>query len=197
VLASQLALHIKKIKLYETVREISIIDGLTQVFVRRHFLERFQEELRRAFRYQFSLTVLMVDVDHFKSYNDKFGHLVGDQTLRQVAQLIRENVRRVDVIGRYGGEEFVIVAPEINLAKGLELAERIRSAVARKRFYLFDEETQVTVSMGLSSFPDDLKDSSTSEYSERCLTELIQKADQALYRAKEEGRNRVVKYSGA
>jgi diguanylate cyclase len=155
-------------------------------------MERFREELKRAFRYQFPLSVLMVDVDHFKSYNDKFGHLVGDKTLREVAQIIRDNVRRVDVIGRYGGEEFVIAAPEIEKKKGLELAERIRLAVAQKHFQLYDEETHATVSIGVSSFPIDLE---VKEFSEIGLTELIQKADQALYEAKVKGRNRIVAYS--
>lgn len=196
IFASQLALQIKKIRLYETVKEISILDGLTGVFVRRHFLERFQEELRRAARYKFPLSVLMVDVDHFKSYNDKYGHLVGDKALREVALLIRDNIRRVDVLGRYGGEEFVVVAPEIDKFKGLELAERIRSAIARKRFRLYDEETQITVSIGVSSFPEDLtdKNSERNELIDSDISNLIDKADQALYRAKEEGRNRVVAY---
>ena len=191
ILASQLALQVKKVQLYETVKEISIIDGLTQVFVRRHFFERFQEELKRAIRYQFPLSVLMVDVDHFKSYNDKFGHLVGDKTLREVAQVIRENVRRVDVIGRYGGEEFLIVAPEIGKAQGVDLGERIRSAVAHKTFQLYDEEAQVTVSVGVSSFPENLE-KNTQNFSDKQMTELVEKADRALYRAKQEGRNRVI-----
>ena len=191
ILASQLALQVKKVQLYETVKEISIVDGLTQVFVRRHFFERFQEELKRALRYQFPLTVLMVDVDHFKSYNDQFGHLVGDKTLREVAQIIRENVRRVDVIGRYGGEEFVIVAPEISRAQGIDLAERIRSAVARKKFQLYDEESHVTVSIGVSSFPENVSEHTPHEFMEY-LTTLIDQADAAMYRAQQEGRNRVV-----
>ena len=192
VLASQLALQVKKIRLYETMKENSIVDDLTRVFVRRHFLERFREELKRAFRYNFPLSVLMVDVDHFKSYNDKFGHLVGDKTLKEVAQVIRENVRKVDVIGRYGGEEFVIVAPEISKSQGVELAERIRSAVARKKLTLFDEETQITVSIGVSSFPEDLENTQRREFSEANLSLLVERADQALYIAKDEGRNRVV-----
>ena len=194
ILASQLALQVKKIRLYETVKETSILDGLTNVFVRRHFLERFHEELKRAVRYRFPLSVLMVDVDHFKSYNDQFGHLVGDRALREVAQIIRANIRRVDVIGRYGGEEFLIIAPEIEKKQGFELAERIRSAVARKRFQLYDEEMQLTVSIGLSSFPEDLAVSAIniSEFSEDFISLLIEKADRALYQAKEEGRNRVV-----
>jgi diguanylate cyclase (GGDEF)-like protein len=194
ILASQLALQVKKIKLYETVKETSIVDGLTRVFVRRHFMERFAEELKRAFRYRFPLSVLMVDVDHFKSYNDQFGHLVGDKTLREVAQIIRDNVRRVDVIGRYGGEEFMVVAPEIDKKQASELAERIRQAVASKRFRLYDEETEVTVSIGISSFSSDLSAPELKEFSEGALTELTQKADQALYQAKAKGRNQIVAY---
>lgn len=192
ILASQLGLQVKKIRLYENVKEISIIDGLTGVFVRRHFLERFQEELRRALRYNFGISVLMVDVDHFKSYNDNFGHLVGDKALREVAQVIRENIRRVDVLGRYGGEEFIVVAPEIDKKKGAELAERIRSSIARKRLRIYDEETKMTVSIGLCSFPEDLQqDAPVNSYQEAFITELIDKADKALYRAKQEGRNQV------
>lgn len=195
ILASQLTLQVKKIRLYETVRELSIIDGLTQTFVRRHFLDRFQEELRRAIRYRFPLSVLMVDVDHFKSYNDDFGHLVGDKALREIAQVIRENIRKVDFIGRFGGEEFIIVAPEIEKQKASELvAERIRSAVARKKLSIYENELQATISIGIAAFPDDLGASNIQDYSEEYVDELIQKADRALYRAKEEGRNRVVVY---
>ncbi|OGW79392.1 MAG: hypothetical protein A3G33_03370 [Omnitrophica bacterium RIFCSPLOWO2_12_FULL_44_17] len=195
IMASQLALQIQKIQLYETVKEISILDGLTKIFVRRHFMERFEEELGRALRYKFPLSVLMVDVDHFKSYNDKFGHLVGDKALRQVAQVIRENIRRVDVLGRFGGEEFIIVAPEIDKSKSMELAERIRSSVARKHLRIYDEEIKMTVSIGTSAFPDDLEKSGDENNQQAIMDELIQKADQALYRAKEEGRNRVVAYA--
>jgi len=195
ILASQLALQVKKIRLYEMVKEISIVDGLTNVFVRRHFLERFREELKRAIRYRFPLSLLMVDVDDFKSYNDKFGHLVGDRTLREVARIIHDNIRKVDVIGRFGGEEFIIVAPEIEQTKGLELAERIRSSVARKQFRIYDEETRVTVSIGVSSFSYHLTAQEVIEFSEERIEVLIQEADRALYRAKEEGRNRVVPFS--
>jgi diguanylate cyclase (GGDEF)-like protein len=195
LLASQLSLQVEKVQLYEAVHELSIIDGLTKTFVRRHFLERFSEELKRAARYSFPLSVLMVDVDEFKGYNDKFGHLVGDRTLCEVARIIRENVRPVDVIGRYGGEEFVIVAPEIEKEKGLELAERIRSAVARKRFRIYDEETRATISIGVSAFPKDVQYKPGQEFQTNYIEVLLQKADEALYRAKEEGRNRVVEFS--
>ena len=191
VLSSQLALQVRKVRLYEIVRELSIIDGLTGVFVRRHFLERFEEEIKRALKHRFPLTVLMLDIDHFKRYNDEFGHLVGDATLKEVAQIIRANVRNVDIVARYGGEEFVVVIPETRQEGAVEVAERIRSAVARKAFRVYDEETKVTVSIGISIFPEDLPKASDS-YDPSFLFELLQRADRALYRAKEEGRNRVI-----
>ncbi len=194
LLASQLALQVKKISLYETVKELSIIDGLTKTYVRRHFLERFEEELKRAVKRKGVLSVLMLDIDHFKSYNDKFGHLVGDGTLREVAAVIRENVRKVDLVARYGGEEFAIVLPDVGSPTNFETAERIRSAVARKKFRLYDEETQATVSIGVAAFPKDLSSSDAVEFRESLMLELIQKADKALYQAKEEGRNRVVSF---
>jgi len=194
LLVSQLALQVKKIELYETVKELSIVDGLTKVFVRRHFLERFEEELKRSIKRRNSLSVLLLDIDHFKSYNDTFGHLVGDGTLREVAAVIREHVRKVDLVARYGGEEFMIVMPEITKPFNAESAERIRSAIAQRKFRIYDEETKVTVSIGLALFPDDLDDPEVSEFRDSLMLELIQKADKALYRAKEDGRNRVVSY---
>lgn len=196
IVSAQLAMQVKKIKLYETVKELSIVDGLTKVFVRRHFLERFSEEFKRSLKYHFNLCVLMLDIDHFKTYNDTYGHLVGDMTLKEVAGLIREATRRVDITARYGGEEFVIVLPETSKKAGLEVAERIRSAIAKKRFRVYDEETQVTVSIGISSFPEDLEGGAEiKEFDPGEMLELLTRADQALYQAKEEGRNRVVLFT--
>ncbi len=192
IVSSQLAMQVKKIKLYDTVKELSIVDGLTQVFVRRHFLERFSEEMKRSIKHRYHLCVLMLDIDHFKTYNDTYGHLVGDMTLREVANLIKEAVRRVDIIARYGGEEFVIILPETSKKAGLEVAERIRSTIAKRKFRVYDEETHVTVSIGISSFPEDLNKESTIENLQLDMLELLTRSDQALYRAKEEGRNRVV-----
>lgn len=192
IVSAQLALQVKKISLYFKVRELSIVDGLTLVFVRRHFLERFEEELKRSIRHGFQLTCLMLDIDHFKTYNDSFGHLVGDVTLRAVAEIIHANVRQVDIVCRYGGEEFAIVLPEAGLEEGLEVAERIRSSIAKKHFKLYDEETKVTASIGVSNFPTDLNVSGI--FDKELILELLRRADHALYQAKEEGRNRVVAY---
>ncbi|MBI3306813.1 MAG: GGDEF domain-containing protein [Candidatus Omnitrophica bacterium] len=192
VLVAHLILLVKKIRLYETVKELSIRDGLTGVFVRRHFLERFEDELKRSLRHGLPMALLMLDIDHFKRYNDGFGHLVGDATLREVASLLRKNLRNVDIVARYGGEEFVVVIPETKRETAYEVAERIRSSVARHQFKLFDSRSQVTVSIGIALFPDDIKSELQTRSVKDLASELINRADRALYRAKEDGRNRVV-----
>jgi len=162
--------------------------------VRRHFLERFHDELKRSIKYQLPLALLMLDIDHFKRYNDEFGHLVGDATLKEVAALLRDSLRKVDIVARYGGEEFVAVLPETNAAGAVEVAERIRSSIARHRVKVYDVETQVTVSIGIALFPVDIPDSQRHRYYEYLAFDLIRHGDKALYRAKEEGRNRVFKF---
>ena len=194
VLVAHLVLQVKKIQLYSTVKELSILDGLTGLYVRRHFLDRFQEELQRSIKFGLPLTVLMLDIDHFKRYNDEFGHLVGDATLREVAAILRENLRKVDIVARYGGEEFVAVLPETTGTSALEVAERIRSSIARRRFKVYDVEAQVTVSLGISLYPSDIPENRRGTLYRDLGFDLIRHADKALYRAKEEGRNRVYRY---
>ncbi|HNX68477.1 MAG TPA: GGDEF domain-containing protein [Candidatus Omnitrophota bacterium] len=194
VLTAYLVLLIKKIKLYETVRELAIVDELTQVFVRHHFVERLEEELKRSIRFKLPMAVLMLDIDHFKRYNDDFGHLVGDATLKDVADLLRKNLRRVDLLGRYGGEEFVIAMPETKLANAAEVAERIRSNIARHDFQVYNDMTKVTVSQGLAIFDgESIADDGTLD-TRAIAMDLIRQADDAMYKAKEEGRNRVCLY---
>ncbi|MFA6601209.1 MAG: GGDEF domain-containing protein [Candidatus Omnitrophota bacterium] len=192
VLSAYLALQVKKVQLYETVRELSIRDSLTGIFVRRHFVERFEEELRRCIRFKLPLAVLMLDIDHFKRYNDDHGHMAGDSTLKQVASILRQSLRKVDLVARYGGEEFVMVIPETRREGAFEVAERIRSGVARHNFKVFHEETRVTVSVGIALYPADVEASEQAVEHAGLAAELIHCADQALYRAKEEGRNRVI-----
>lgn len=192
VLSSFLALLVKKISLYETIRELSIVDDLTQVFVRRHFMERLNEEIKRSQRFKMPLSLLMLDIDHFKRYNDEFGHLVGDATLKKVSEILKQNVRRVDLVGRYGGEEFIVVMPETRQQAALEVAERIRSYIARHTFKLYHVEAKVTVSQGIATY--DPQNTSIPETADPApiVDRLIQAADKCLYQAKEDGRNRVM-----
>lgn len=181
IMAEQLALEIKKVSLYEKVQTLAITDGLTNIYVRRHFLERLNEEAARSKRHKLNLSLLMIDIDHFKLCNNMYGHLVGDIVLREFAKIMKENVRIIDLVGRYGGEEFVIALSDTDKASAVGVAQRIRQSVEEYRFEAYDEIINATVSIGLATYPDDGED----------VAQLIDRADQALYKAKEEGRNRV------
>jgi diguanylate cyclase len=146
-------------------------------------MERLDRELERVRRYQTGFSVLMIDLDRFKTVNDTRGHLVGDSVLRQMGDLLRGEVRSVDLAARYGGEEFVIVLPETDSEGALVFAERLRKRVMHTNFAETGEPLSITVSIGVAcAKPDD--DVSTPD-------SLIERADEALYRAKNEGRNRV------
>ncbi len=184
VLAGQIGLQVNRIKLYEKIQELAITDGLTGIYVRRHLLERFQEELERSGKHKLKLSFLMIDIDHFKKCNDEYGHLVGDAVLKEIAQMSKQGLRQVDLVGRYGGEELGIVLPETTKEGARQVGEKLRKEVERYNFKAYDEVTKVTVSIGLATFPDDAL---TRE-------ELIERADQALYKAKAAGRNKVCVY---
>lgn len=186
ILASQFILGLRRAILYKKVQELAIHDGLTDVFTRRYFLEKFNEELQRSRKFDFCFAVLMVDIDYFKDYNDRYGHLVGDSILREVSNTIKENIRQIDLLGRYGGEEFAIVLSEANSDEALFIAERIRTAVGTKIVKAYDEDLKVTVSIGITMFPHDAGS----------IVDLFEKADSALYCAKAQGRNRSCIYSG-
>ncbi|MFH1853731.1 MAG: sensor domain-containing diguanylate cyclase [Candidatus Omnitrophota bacterium] len=181
ILSAQFAIQYQKVILYKKVQEMSITDSLTQVPTRRYFLERLAEELRRSMRHKSSLSFLMLDLDHFKEKNDKFGHLVGDVVLKEVAAILKGSLREVDIIGRYGGEEFAIGLTGIDRNGAMQVAERIRQNVEDAVFKAYDEVVSTTVSIGISVFPDDGID----------VDGLIESADKVLYKAKETGRNKV------
>ena len=162
-----------------TLEFLSITDGLTGLANRRRLIDSLEEETRRSKRRKRPFAVLMVDVDHFKKYNDEHGHLAGDKALKGVAAVLRESTREIDVPGRYGGEEFLILLPETNLTGAVEVAERIRGRLAEQEF----ESGPVTVSIGAAEYPAD-GDSAES---------VIASADAALYRAKHKGRDRVAR----
>ncbi len=181
ILVQQLLIGLRRAHLYQKVQEMAITDALTQVYCRRYFLERFSEELKRSRKNKLHLCFLMIDLDNFKQFNDRYGHLVGDAILRQVSKTIGDMVRQIDFIGRYGGEELAIVLAETDKEQASFAAERIRQAIEASVIKAYDEELRVTVSIGVSTFPDNTDH----------MRDLIEMADQALYLAKETGKNKV------
>jgi two-component system cell cycle response regulator len=163
---------------------LALTDPLTHTHNRRALVERLTEELERARRYSLDLALLIVDLDHFKTVNDSYGHLIGDEVLRGVARTLQREARTVDVVARYGGEEFIVILPETAAEGAVALAERIRERVCSSPPIPGGEYgwLRVTVSIGVATVPTSYASSPD---------ELIALADQALYRAKAEGRNRV------
>jgi diguanylate cyclase (GGDEF)-like protein len=184
ILANQFLLGVRRSLLYQRIQELAIIDGLTGILSRRYFLERFDEELKRSRQFKYNFAFLMVDIDRFKEYNDHYGHLVGDVILKEVAKIIKDSLRQIDLVCRYGGEEFSIILTETDRSGAMFAAERIRQSVENRRIRAYDEELSVTISVGISVFPSHGRDTN----------ELLDKADQALYQAKQAGRNKVCVY---
>ncbi len=181
--ASQAAISIENARLFQETRQLAITDELTGLANHRQFYQQLAREVRRSQRYQRPLTLLMLDLDEFKQYNDRYGHLAGDRALREVAEVLRRNARDVDILARYGGEEFAIILPETDLERAAFQAERIRGAVAEHAFRGRDASTQgdLTVSIGVAALTPGM----------RRIEDLVHDADQALYRAKSQGRNRL------
>lgn len=179
ILSSHIAIALENARLYE----LAITDELTGLFIYRYFMQRLEHELQRANRYGSHLSLIMLDIDHFKKLNDSYGHPAGDRVLKELAKILRETVREVDIPCRCGGEEFSIILPETDLEGTNVLAERIRTTVEETVFLLNDKPARATVSLGVAQ----AQESDT-------VSSLVQKADRALYRAKEGGRNRVRVY---
>lgn len=180
-------LYKEKLKEIEKMREeallLSYTDDLTGIYNHRFFIQQLTLEVERQKRYSYPLSLLMIDIDHFKYYNDTNGHLAGDQVLKAIAILIQHGVRQSDIVARYGGEEFTAILINARKDMAFEIAERIRRNVAETSFP--NEKAQpggdLTVSVGVANFAPPLL----------TLTDLIREADHALYRAKKKGRNRV------
>jgi diguanylate cyclase (GGDEF)-like protein len=164
-----------------SLERLSITDGLTQVHNHRYFQDRLREEFRRAQRYDDPLSLILVDLDHFKSFNDEHGHQVGDVVLCDVAAALQRCVRETDLVARYGGEEFAVLLPRTPLAGALTVAERVWRELGSLRTGP-QRKLRVTASVGVSSFP---------HHAVNSPDQLVLSADQALYRAKNEGRNRI------
>ncbi|MEM8995217.1 MAG: GGDEF domain-containing protein [Acidobacteriota bacterium] len=167
-------------KYHEEIYRLTIIDGLTQIHNKRYFLEFLDRELIRAHRHGRPLSLVLFDVDHFKSLNDEYGHLAGDYVLKKLAEMVNQRVRREDLFARYGGEEFALVLAETDRRAAAELAEIVRGLVEAATFVFDGVTLRVTVSLGIAS---------SDEHEEP--SGLIKAADDRLYVAKNNGRNRV------
>lgn len=178
LLANLAAIAIERAKLLESTRILAITDELTKLYNLRHFLNRLQEEIKRAKRYVRPLSLAMIDIDHFKKYNDTYGHIQGNKVLKKVAMIFEKESREGDIVARYGGEEFAIIMPETDKAKAKLFADRTRHKI-EKVLCKEDFEICVTVSIGLAGYPEDALDAAS----------LIERSDEALYKAKKDGRN--------
>ena len=181
IISGLAAVAIQNALLYQETQKLAITDGLTGLFVRRYFLERFDQEISRGLWTNSQFTFLMIDIDGFKGYNDRYGHIAGDIVLRKVSRLISKDTAPGDIVARYGGEEFGVLLVNSKRHQAQEVAERIRGNIEKEQFILRREPTRVRISGGIALFPEDGK----------VREGLIQKADQALYRAKREGKNKI------
>jgi diguanylate cyclase (GGDEF)-like protein len=180
-LALQIAAALQNAHLYE----LAMVDGLTGLFMRRYFDARIEEEIERSKRYGTAFSVVMMDVDDFKSLNDAHGHLIGDRVLRGIANVVKSQMRGVDTAARYGGEEIAVILPRTEMVNAYNVGERIRGAIAELRITTDSDPSQalrVTASFGIAAYPE-----STATDGE----DLVRRADRALYRAKKTGKNRV------
>jgi len=182
VVATQMALAVENSMLYEMTKKLAITDGLTELYNYRYFQKQLANELSRAKRYNRPLSLIMLDVDDFKKYNDIYGHLKGDEVLREIARILNNNSRESDVVARYGGEEFVVVLPETDEKGAYCVAEKIREATAT---HLFSgkkkRDEHMTLSLGVAQNSEQLSN----------IRSLIKAADEALYQSKQEDKNRV------
>jgi diguanylate cyclase (GGDEF)-like protein len=181
VFASQVAVALENARLYAEVQQSAITDDLTDLYNRRGFYEMGRREVERSQRYSRPLCAMFLDIDHFKQVNDRWGHAVGDQVLYHLAESLRHHVRSIDLIGRYGGEEFVLLLPETDQQQALVVAERLRAGVEALVSPTAKGPVAITISIGVAVL--------TAEH--ESLEALIAQADKGLYQAKEGGRNRV------
>ncbi|MBW8900662.1 MAG: sensor domain-containing diguanylate cyclase, partial [Massilia sp.] len=188
-MASIIAICMENVISHEMLKYIGLTDALTGVYNRRYMDRRLVEEIARARRQSYRLSCMYIDIDFFKQVNDRHGHLAGDDVLREVAARIKAELRMTDALGRFGGEEFVVLLIDADLDAASMVAQRIRLSVAERPFLLPDGQSlSVSVSIGVSTLDDFERDHAI----EGVAQQLVAQADQALYQAKEGGRNRVV-----
>jgi len=176
--SNQVSVAIDNAKLYN----MAFYDGLTKIFVRRYVEAWLETEYARVKRYNTDLSLMFFDIDHFKKINDTYGHQAGDFVLKELAATVKNSIRQADILGRYGGEEFLVCLPETKVERALHSAERIRKAVEEKEFIYEGKKIPVTISIGVASFRQTPEDQ---------VNRFIKDADEAMYFSKEHGRNRV------
>lgn len=181
IISDLAAVSLENAMLYKRTNDLAITDGLTGLYVHRYFKERLNAELKRALAGEKQFSILMIDLDHFKEKNDKYGHTVGDLLLVKVAQILKGNVDTGHIVSRYGGEEFAIFLFGTDIKGAVKIAQALRKKVEDTAFIVRRFEVKMTVSIGISSFPDD----------GYLVEELLKTADENLYKAKENGRNKV------
>jgi diguanylate cyclase (GGDEF)-like protein len=182
VIGYQMAASLEHSQRFSSIKNIATYDTLTNLYNRRYFEESLGIEVQKSFSNKTPLSIIMVDIDHFKKMNDTFGHPEGDKVLREIASLLKSSVRAKDTIARYGGEEFILILPETILEASFMIAERIRQLVEKTAFEVGQARLNITISLGISNFP---------VHRPKSDKELIKMADLALYEAKRGGRNRV------
>jgi diguanylate cyclase (GGDEF)-like protein len=168
------------------LEKLSITDGLTGLFNYRYLIQSIDSELRRSIRYNRSLALFLIDIDYFKNLNDTYGHLCGDYVIKTVAKLLKGNVRKTDIVARYGGDELAVLLIETNSKSALEVAEKLKGAIANHTFQWQAQQLSVKVSIGLATAP---------EPGVQSVSDLVDASDRALYRAKKSGRNAVVAFT--
>lgn len=179
--AATVTAAIRNAQLHTEVQRQAITDPLTELYNRRGFFEIGEHEIERAHRFNRPLVAMMVDVDHFKFINDEFGHAIGDKVLQQISTRIHNNVRKVDIVGRYGGDEFAILLPELDIFTAVNVAERLRNKIEEMPFQIGNQTVSSAISIGVAKIMPDMPN----------LDALLVRADHALYLAKNAGRNRV------
>jgi diguanylate cyclase (GGDEF)-like protein len=186
-IATQATIALENARLFAQMESLAMTDTLTGIFNRRQFMTMGTIELERSLRYHKQMSAVMIDIDHFKKVNDTYGHIAGDHFLKEIAGLLGRTLRTVDILGRYGGEEFAIIMPETGLEEAQKAAERLRILVEAKQMLIEQVPVNVTASFGVTTLTPNTKD----------LQVLLEQADRAMYAAKQAGRNQVKIYSSS
>ncbi|MDI6890344.1 MAG: sensor domain-containing diguanylate cyclase [Thermodesulfovibrionales bacterium] len=181
IFASEVVEAVEKTRLIEELKKQATFDLLTGVYNKNTLIRELDSKMRLALRHGYDTSIIFIDIDNFKNFNDTYGHLLGDKLLCDLVRVLKLHCRKTDVIGRFGGEEFVVIAPHTDKNEALIFANKLREIVCHHKFAGKDNDVDITISAGVSSIPEDGLD----------VTDILKKADDAMYRSKLEGKNRV------